>query len=61
MGSGFSAQAKRRGLSLVGVLGVLLVAKQRALILAVQPVMDDLIQVANFRIRKRLYSGFRLR
>lgn len=49
-------EAQRLGLSIVGILGVLLLAKQRQLITSVKPVMDDLINQANFRIRPRLYA-----
>lgn len=49
-------EAQRLGLSIVGILGVLLLAKQRQLITSVKPVMDDLINQANFRIRPRLYT-----
>ena len=48
-------EAQRLGLSIIGLLGVLLVAKQRGLIPAVKPVMDDLIRQASFRIRPQLY------
>lgn len=48
-------EAQRLGLSIIGLLGVLLVAKQRALIPAVKPVIDDLISQANLRIRPQLY------
>lgn len=36
-------EALRLGLSIIGILGILLVAKQRNLIPQVQPVMDNLI------------------
>lgn len=49
-------EAKRLGLPIIGVLGVLLVAKHRGLIPAVKPVMDDLISQAGFRISDRLYA-----
>ncbi len=49
-------EAQRLGLSIVGILGVLLLAKQRQLITDVRPVMDALINQANFRIRSRLYE-----
>ena len=50
------AEAQRLGLSIVGILGVLLLAKQRKLITSVKPVMDELIGQANFRIRPQLYA-----
>ena len=49
-------EAQRLGLSIVGILGVLLLAKQRKLITSVKPVMDELIGQANFRIRPQLYA-----
>ncbi|MEC4991340.1 MAG: DUF3368 domain-containing protein [Oscillatoria sp. PMC 1068.18] len=49
-------EAMRLGLSIIGILGVLLVAKQRNLILQVQPVMDGLIDQAGFRVSAELYQ-----
>lgn len=49
-------EASRLGLSIIGILGILLVAKYRSLISEVQPVMDDLIDQAGFRISLRLYQ-----
>ena len=49
-------EAVRLGLSIVGILGVLLVAKQRSLISQVQPVMDALTNKAGFHISPRLYQ-----
>ncbi|NEQ75409.1 MAG: DUF3368 domain-containing protein [Okeania sp. SIO2D1] len=43
------------GLNVIGVLGILLIAKQRRLITNIQPLMDDLITEAGFRINQRLY------
>jgi predicted nucleic acid-binding protein len=43
------ATARRLGLTVVGTAGVLLLAKQRGLIPAVGPVLDDLLQ-ANMRL-----------
>lgn len=47
-------EATRLGLSITGVLGILLIAKRRRLIRAVQPVMDALIAEAGFRVSKQL-------
>jgi predicted nucleic acid-binding protein len=47
--------AKDLGLKIIGVLGILLLAKRQNLIKAVKPVMDDLINQANFRISSQLY------
>ena len=49
-------EAVRLGLSIIGILGVLLIAKQRSLILKVQPVMDALSDQAGFRISPQLYQ-----
>lgn len=48
--------AARLGLTITGVLGVLLVAKGMGLIPSVKSVMDDLIAIASFRISDRLYG-----
>lgn len=48
-------EALELGLSVIGVLGILLTAKQRGLTIGVQPVMDALIDVAGFRVSDRLY------
>ncbi|EDX82413.1 hypothetical protein S7335_860 [Synechococcus sp. PCC 7335] len=49
-------EAARLGLSIIGILGVLLVAKQRTLIPQVQSVTDSLIEEAGFRISPQLYQ-----
>lgn len=49
-------EAVRLGLSIIGILGVLLIAKQRSLIPQVQPVMDALSNQAGFRISPQLYQ-----
>jgi uncharacterized protein len=49
-------EAVRLGLSIIGILGVLLVAKQRSLIPQVQLVMDALIKQAGFRVSPQLYQ-----
>ena len=49
-------EAARLGLPIIGILGVLLVAKQRSLIPRVQSVMDSLIEAAGFRISPQLYQ-----
>lgn len=49
-------EALRLGLSIIGILGILLVAKQRSLIPQVQPVMDALISQAGFRVSSQLYQ-----
>jgi uncharacterized protein len=49
-------EARQLGLPMIGILGILLAAKQRQLISAVQPLMDALIQQANFRVSPKLYQ-----
>lgn len=49
-------EARRLGLSIIGILGILLIAKQRNLIPQVQPVMDALIDQAGFRVSPQLYQ-----
>jgi uncharacterized protein len=47
--------AQQEGLNLTGILGVLLEAKQGALIPALKPLVDDLVRKANFRIDDHLF------
>lgn len=49
-------EARRLGLSIIGILGILLIAKQRKLIPQVQPVMDASIDQAGFRVSPQLYQ-----
>lgn len=49
-------EALQLGLSIIGILGILLVAKQRNLISKVQPIMDNLINQAGFRVSPLLYQ-----
>jgi uncharacterized protein len=49
-------EAVRLGLSIIGILGVLLVAKQKKLIPQVQPIVDALINQAGFRVSSQLYQ-----
>ncbi len=49
-------EATRLGLPITGILGILLVAKQRKLIPTVQPVIDALIIQAGFRVSSQLYA-----
>ncbi|MEO1147365.1 MAG: DUF3368 domain-containing protein [Cyanobacteria bacterium J06638_22] len=50
------ALAVNYGLRVTGLLGVLLQAKRNGLIPAVKPLMDQLIEIANFRISNQLYA-----
>ena len=47
--------AVRLDLEVVGVLGVLVEAKAKGLIPAVQPLLDDLMTAAGFRVHRDLY------
>jgi uncharacterized protein len=49
-------EATRLGLSIIGVLGILLMAKSRGLIPAVKPIIDALITEAGFRVSHLLYE-----
>lgn len=49
-------EASQLGLSITGVLGVLLIAKHRGLINSVKSVMDELILQTAFRIKDNLYE-----
>lgn len=48
--------ASAYNLKVTGLLGVLLQAKKQQAIAVVKPLMDKLIQQANFRIRDELYQ-----
>lgn len=48
--------ASRLGLKFIGLLGVLMEAKHKGLILAIRPIMDDLIGKAGFWISQKLYD-----
>jgi uncharacterized protein len=44
------------GLNVTGLLGVLLQAKKQELILAIKPLIDQLIATADFRVSQELYA-----
>ncbi|MBD2576575.1 DUF3368 domain-containing protein [Oscillatoria sp. FACHB-1406] len=48
--------ASQYGINLTGVLGVLLEAKRKGLILAIKPLMDRLINEVEFRVSEQLYN-----
>jgi predicted nucleic acid-binding protein len=50
------AVATRLGLNVVGVLGVLVEAKHKALVPRLKPVLDDLITRAGFWVSSQLYE-----
>ncbi|MDB9493078.1 DUF3368 domain-containing protein [Spirulina major CS-329] len=49
-------EARKLGISIIGILGILLLAKQRGLVQQVEPVMDALIEQAGFRVSAALYQ-----
>lgn len=48
--------AKRMGLQIIGVLGILEVAKRKCIIPAIKPVLDELINRVGFRIHPSIYQ-----
>lgn len=48
--------AKNLNLKVIGILGILVEAKHKSLIVTVKPVMDDLITKAGFWINPKLYN-----
>ena len=50
------AEADRLGLKITGLLGMLIEAKRKSLIIAVRPLMDALIATAQFRVSSHLYK-----
>jgi uncharacterized protein len=48
--------AARKGIRTVGLLGSLIVAKEKGSIEAVRPILDDLIEIAGFWVDRQLYS-----
>lgn len=50
------AEANRLGLRITGVLGILVEAKRRHLVVAVKPLMDALIATSQFRVSSNLYA-----
>lgn len=50
------AIARQYGINIIGVLGVLLEAKRRGLIVAVKPLMDQLINQVEFWVSRQVYE-----
>ncbi len=50
------AEANRLGVRITGLLGILVEAKQKKLIVNVKPLMDSLIATSDFRVSSALYS-----
>jgi predicted nucleic acid-binding protein len=51
------AVASRLGIRFIGLLGVLIEARHKGLILAVKPVLDELIAGAGFWVTRELYDS----
>ncbi len=49
-------EAKKLGIPIIGILGILIRAKHSQLIEEVKPVMNSLIRDANFRVSSQLYQ-----
>jgi len=50
------AEANRLGIKITGLLGILVEAKRKNLIVAVKPLMDALIATSEFRVSSALYN-----
>lgn len=50
------AEADRLGIKITGLLGILVEAKRKNLIVAVKPLMDALIATSEFRVSSALYN-----
>jgi hypothetical protein len=50
------AEADRLGVKITGLLGLLVEAKQKNLLVAVKPLMDALIATSDFRVSSALYN-----
>ncbi len=48
--------ARQNSIPIIGVLGILLEAKQQGLIAAIKPLVDRLINELEFRVSRRLYE-----
>ncbi|MEM8888205.1 MAG: DUF3368 domain-containing protein [Bacteroidota bacterium] len=48
--------AQSMGIPIIGVVGILIVAKKQAIIQEVKPLLDSLILEAGFRISRKLYE-----
>lgn len=50
-------KAIEMGLQIIGLIGILSVAKRKGVIKAVRPILDSMIEVTGFRILPRLYKS----
>jgi predicted nucleic acid-binding protein len=48
--------ASNLGIKFTGILGILIEAKNKKLINAIKPIMDDLIKQVGFRVSSKLYQ-----
>jgi len=48
--------AQSMGIPIIGVIGILIVAKRQAIVKEVKPLLDSLISEAGFRISRKLYE-----
>jgi uncharacterized protein len=48
-------ESEALGINITGILGILLIAKNRNLIIKIKPILDDLINKASFRVSQQLY------
>jgi len=49
-------KAEALGINITGILGILLISKNRKLVTKVKPILDDLINKASFRVSQQLYN-----
>ncbi|MFN0176580.1 MAG: DUF3368 domain-containing protein [Saprospiraceae bacterium] len=54
-------KAESVGLKIIGLLGILLEAKSKGLILSVRPLIDDLVNKIGFRVHPALYQAIILK
>jgi predicted nucleic acid-binding protein len=49
--------AESMGIPIIGLVGILIVAKEEGIIKKVKPILDELIEKAGFRIGKKFYAS----
>jgi predicted nucleic acid-binding protein len=54
-------KAESVGLKIIGLLGILLEAKSKGLILSVRPLIDELVDKIGFRVHPALYQAILLK
>jgi predicted nucleic acid-binding protein len=50
--------AQSLGLKVIGILGILLLARQNHLLIEAKPLLDRMMQESDFRVSARLYKAF---